>query len=126
MIVITEGDPVLNSDDVRKMFGIDGTGVKVGVISDGVDSLVASTATGDLPNDVNVIVPGEGDEGTAMLETIHDIAPGAELAFSEGSTSLAFMQSIDHLIDIRVDIIVDDIAFFKGALFSRWGSCPKS
>ena len=110
--VITEGDPVLNSDDVREMFGIDGTGVKVGVISDGVDSLVASKATGDLPNDVTVLEAGNGHEGTAMLETIHDIAPGAELAFSEGlSTTLAFMQSIDYLIDIGVDIIVDDIAF---------------
>ena len=111
--VITEGDPVLNSDDVREMFGIDGTGVKVGVISDGVDSLVASKATGDLPNDVTVLEPGNGDEGTAMLETIHDIAPGAELAFSEGlSTTLAFMRSIDELIDIcNVDIIVDDISF---------------
>ena len=115
--VITEGDPVLNSDDVREMFGIDGTGVKVGVISDGVDSLVASKATGDLPNDVTVIEPGKGDEGTAMLETIHDIAPGAELAFSEGLTSLAFMQSIDYLIDIRVDIIVDDIAFLREPYF---------
>ena len=116
--VITEGDPVLNSDDVREMFGIDGTGVKVGVISDGVDSLVASKATGDLPNDVTVLEPGKGDEGTAMLETIHDIAPGAELAFSEGfSTSLAFMQSIDYLIDIRVDIIVDDIGFLREPYF---------
>ena len=52
-----------------------------------------------------------------MLETIHDIAPGAELAFSEGSTTLAFMQSIDHLIDIRVDIIVDDWGFLLEPYF---------
>jgi len=117
--VITEGDPVLNSDDVREMFGIDGTGVKVGVISDGVDSLVASKATGDLPNDVTVLKPGNGDEGTAMLETIHDIAPGAELAFSEGfSTSMAFMKSIDDLINIcNVDIIVDDVGFLLEPYF---------
>ena len=62
---------------------------------------------------MTVLEPGKGDEGTAMLETIHDIAPGAELAFSEGlSTTLAFMRSIDDLIDIcNVDIIVDDISF---------------
>ena len=117
--VITEGDPVLNSDDVREMFGIDGTGVKVGVISDGVDSLAVSKATGDLPNDVTVLKQGNGNEGTAMLETIHDIAPGAELAFSEGfSSSLAFMQSIDDLINIcNVDIIVDDVGFLLEPYF---------
>ena len=56
-----------------------GTGVKVCVLSDGVDSLAASQATGELPADVDVL-PGEegdGDEGTAMLEIIHDMAPGA-------------------------------------------------
>ena len=106
--VITEGDPVLNSDDVREMFGIDGTGVKVGVISDGVDSLVASKATGDLPNDVTVLEPGKGDEGTAMLETIHDIAPGAELAFYSGIYEVL-------LIDIyNVDIIRRLGLIFKG------------
>ena len=116
--VITEGDSVLNSDKVREMFGIDGTGVKVGVISDGVDSLAVSKLTGDLP-DVTVLKPGDGDEGTAMLETIHDIAPGAELAFSEGfSSSLAFMQSIDDLINIcNVDIIVDDVGFLLEPYF---------
>src|SRR3970282_2161006 len=50
--VNSEGDMVMGSDDVRNMLGFDGTGVMVGVISDGVDSMTDSQATFDLPNDV--------------------------------------------------------------------------
>src|SRR3990172_2558366 len=119
--VESEGDEVMGSDDVREKLGFDGTGVRVGVISDGVDSMEFSQETGDLPNniDVNPSLPGSGDEGTALLEIIHDIAPRAELAFSEGfSSSLAFMHSIDFLVkDAEVDIIVDDIGFLNEPYF---------
>lgn len=119
--VKTEGDEVLNSDDVRDMLGIDGAGVIVGVISDGVDSLIASQVSGNLPDVVTVLKPGIGDEGTAMLETIHDIAPGAELCFSDGfSSSMAFMKSVDDLINIcDVDIIVDDVGFLLEPYFQN-------
>ncbi|NIX14697.1 MAG: hypothetical protein GWN11_02145, partial [Candidatus Dadabacteria bacterium] len=117
--VKTEGDEVLNSDDVRDMLGVDGTGVIVGVLSDGVDSLIASQVSGNLPDIVTVLDEGNGNEGTAMLETIHDIAPGAELCFSDGfSSSMAFMKSIDDLINIcDVDIIVDDVGFLLEPYF---------
>src|SRR3989304_354106 len=118
--VNSEGDGVMGSDDVREKLGFNGTGVRVGVISDGVDSRTFSQATGDLPNDViiNPDLPGSGDEGTALLEIIHDIAPGAELAFSDGfGTSLTFINSIDFLVDEAVDIIVDDIGFLDEPYF---------
>ena len=59
-------------------FGVDGAGVKVGVLSDSVDHLAQSQATGDLPTDLTVLpgqsgVPGTG-EGSAMLEIVHDLA----------------------------------------------------
>src|SRR3989337_3770471 len=58
--VNSEGDMVMGSDDVRNMLGFDGTGVMVGVISDGVDNMTDSQATFDLPNDViiNPDLPG--------------------------------------------------------------------
>src|SRR5262249_29771885 len=46
--VTSAGDAASRADQVRA-FGIDGTGVTVGVISDGLDSLAASQATGNLP-----------------------------------------------------------------------------
>src|SRR3990172_3637713 len=118
--VNSEGDMVMGSDDVRNMLGFDGTGVMVGVISDGVDSMTDSQATFDLPNDViiNPDLPGSGDEGTALLEIIHDIAPGAGLAFSDGfGTSLEFINSLDFLVDEAADIIFYDIGFLDEPYF---------
>ncbi|MBI4228533.1 MAG: S8 family serine peptidase, partial [Deltaproteobacteria bacterium] len=117
--VNTEGDMILNADLLRDTFGIDGTGLKVGVISDGVDSRASSQATGDLPTSITIGSPGSGDEGTAILEIIHDLAPGTELAFSEGlSSSIAFIDSIDFLVNTAlIDIIVDDIGFFLEPYF---------
>lgn len=114
----TEGDSVLGSDDVRSILGFDGTGVKIGVISDGVDSLAVSQATGDLPGFVNVGDPGDGDEGTAMLEIIHDIAPGAELLFHTAfPTSMDFLDAITFFINNGADIIVDDVGFLTQPYF---------
>jgi len=117
--ITTEGDMVLNSDLVRNDLGITGKGIKVGVISDGIDSLSKSQSTGDLPDDICIVDSGDGDEGTALLETVHDIAPEAELSFSDGfSSSLAFMRSVDDLINIcDVDIIVDDVGFLLEPYF---------
>jgi subtilisin family serine protease len=115
--VTTEGDVILGSDDVRNVLGFDGTGVTVGVISDGVDNIAASQATGDLPDNVIIGNPGEGNEGTALMEIIHDIAPGAELAFSSGLSTLEFIGSIDFLISIGADVIVDDLGFLGEPFF---------
>ena len=49
----------------------------MGVVSDGVHHLAASVASGDLPKGVAVLGAGNGDEGTAMLEIVHDLAPKA-------------------------------------------------
>lgn len=126
--VTSQGDSILRADEVRQALGVDGSGVRVGVISDGLEGLTASQSSGDLPavnwttcNMVpqNPTSAGAGAEGTAMLEIIHDLAPGAELWFGHfgmnfpgWGTSLDFMAAVDCLAD-HVDVIVDDIAFFN-------------
>lgn len=110
--VNSEGDAVIQSNLVGSSLGFDGNGVKVGVISDGIDHKAASQETGDLPNNIIVGSKGSGDEGTALLEIIHDIAPGADLAFSSGNTSMEFINSINFLANTaHVNVIVDDIGF---------------
>ncbi|MBF8302071.1 MAG: cell surface protein, partial [Candidatus Dadabacteria bacterium] len=52
--VNSKGDMVMRSDKVRNELGFDGTGVRVGVISDGVDSMAVSQSTGDLTNNIDV------------------------------------------------------------------------
>jgi len=116
--VTTEGDVVLKADQLRGL-GLDGTGIRVGVISDGVDSMAAAQGTGDLPGTVTIqTYLGSGDEGTAMLEIIHDLAPGAELAFCGPSTSVEMVQCVNDLANVfAADIIVDDLGFFDQAFF---------
>ncbi len=117
---LTEGDAVLNSDDLRSDLGIDGAGVTVGVISDGVGGLANSQGSGDLPSvdtstcNVTGLDPGaSGAEGTAMLEIVHDIAPGASLMFGNFGfgTVLDFNTAVDCLA-ANADIVVDDIGWF--------------
>jgi len=96
--VTTEGDSLLQADVFRNSAGVDGTGIKIGVISNGVDHIADSIASGDLPAyladpTANVVLSNNigGDEGTAMLEIVHDIASGANLYFHDsGSDTLGF------------------------------------
>jgi hypothetical protein len=112
----TEGDGILRADLARAAFGVSGAGVKVGVISDGVDFLVDSQNSGDLPF-VEVLFAGEGNEGTAMLEIVHDLAPGAALAFWGPGTSVEMVQGINALRDAGARVVVDDLSFFSEPKF---------
>ncbi|MCH8993373.1 MAG: S8 family serine peptidase [Chloroflexi bacterium] len=116
----TEGDAIMNSDDVRSSFGVDGSGFTVGVISDGVGGLADAQASGDLPavdtttcNVVAAAPDAAGAEGTAMLEIVHDIAPGASLMFGNFgfATGLDFNAAVNCL-SANADVVVDDIGFF--------------
>ena len=153
--VDTEGDAILRADQARQRFSIDGTGVRVGVISDGLKGIFATNcttcvgvsggpiSTGDLPSatgtrnasgvltsstggiigqsfqantDLEGIVPncgfaGAGAEGTALLEIIHDIAPGAQLSFANADTDVAFKTAVNSLAGSN-DIVMDDLGFF--------------
>ncbi|GEM_PF-1335152 len=117
--VMTEGDKIIGTDVVREKFGANGTGIKVGVISDGVDHLNESQATGDLPLNVHVLSNAYGgDEGVSMLEIIHDIAPGAELYFHDcGSNYIEFNSALDALNDAGCQIVVDDISWLQVPYF---------
>ena len=90
------------------------------MLSDGVDSLAASIASGDLPPDTEVLPgqAGSGDEGTAMLEIVHDLAPNAQLAFATAFTSAeSFADNIRALRAAGADIIVDDVLYFAESPF---------
>ncbi|WP_372660107.1 S8 family serine peptidase [Amycolatopsis kentuckyensis] len=120
----SEGDRAHNADIARQQFGVTGVGVKACALSDGVDSLSASQARGELPPDVDVIAgqEGDGDEGTAMLEIIHDLAPNAKLGFASAFNSDAsFADNIRKLrFESHCDVIVDDVIYFKESPFQDW------
>jgi Proprotein convertase P-domain/Subtilase family len=120
--VSSAGDVAHNAAAARNFFGVSGTGVKIGVLSDSVDFLAQSVASGNLPADVTVLpgqsgVPGIG-EGTAMLEIIHDLAPGAKLFFATAFNGIqSFADNIRALRAAGCDIIVDDIIYFVESPF---------
>src|SRR6267378_3789750 len=113
--VTSEGYATHRVADACASFGVTGTGVKIGVLSDGVTSLAQSQASGDLPAGVTVLAgqTGTGDEGTAMLEIIHDLAPNAKLYFATAFTGIEiFAQNIRDFRTAGCDIIVDDVVYF--------------
>lgn len=123
--VQTEGDTVMLADTFRATTGFNGAGTKVGVISDSVNQfaggLADSQATGDLPPGVQVLADGPAgstDEGRAMLEIVHDVAPGAALAFSAATTPGTFATSINNLVSAGSDVVVDDIGFADSPFFN--------
>jgi subtilisin family serine protease len=86
-------------------------------LTDGVTHMADAVASGDLPPDVQVLKPGSGDEGTAVLEILHDIAPGAALALYSPDTSAEMVAGIDALAAAGARILVDDLAFFDEPRF---------
>ena len=122
--VNTEGDGIHRADLVRTFSGLNGRGIKVGVISNGVDARRTSQASGDLPSsiEINPDNDGSGDEGTALLEIIHDLASGAQLAFSAAGSSLGFVEASlwlanDAFNGEGADIIVDDLGYYSEPFF---------
>ena len=114
------GDVAHRAKPARTAHGVDGTGIGIGVISNGVRTLADRQASGDLPARVTVLPgqEGSGDEGTALLEIVHDLAPGAELYFATGNGGQArFAANIESLCEAGANVIVDDIGYTREAAF---------
>jgi hypothetical protein len=110
----------LHNADIAHTQGVTGAGVLVGVISDGVANLAASQARNELPAAVNVINAGTGDEGTAMLEIVHDMAPGAALAFhGTGGGTAGHVTAVQNLVAAGVNVIAEDLAFDAEPAFQQ-------
>ena len=137
-LTTTQGDHSMRSDFARAEFGVDGTGVRVGVLSDSFDCAPGPFATGqnftragqdavngDLPLGVRVLadlhtIPDSEctDEGRAMMQVVHDVAPGASLSFNTALTSEEdFAAGIIALANDGAKVIVDDVEYFDEPMF---------
>lgn len=132
--ITSQGDRAMKSDLARQNFHLDGRGITIGVISDSFNSFQEEDidiATGDLPGGENPnrlrrsvrvlqdLRIGEGsDEGRAMLQIIHDIAPRSKLLFhTVGDSETTMAAAIRSLARAGADLIVDDIGFFTAPYF---------
>lgn len=131
-------------------FEVDGEGIEVGVLSDSFNQAteavtggaIATKAkkdeeTGDLPGSkspcstqktsVDELQPYKFfkqepsfDEGRAMLQIVHDVAPEADLAFhSAFNGELDFAEGIEDLAAAGADAIVDDVGYFEEPFFQE-------
>ncbi|MBL8000674.1 MAG: S8 family serine peptidase [Flavobacteriales bacterium] len=134
-LITSQGDTALRSFRARTAFGVDGTGIKVGVLSDSYNTKLGDPASDDVlkkdlpgltnpdhPTPVQVLQDypfgSRSDEGRAMLQIVHDVAPGAELAFRTGFLgAVDFANGIRALQQAGCDVIVDDISYISEPMF---------
>ncbi|MGQ0592052.1 MAG: S8 family serine peptidase [Gammaproteobacteria bacterium] len=124
-LVTSEGDEVIRSGEARRLIGVNGSGVTVGTLSDsfnclgGADSGVAG---GDLPGGIVVLEEGPCDssidEGRALMEIVHDVAPGTRQMFHTAFLGQAnFAQGILDLRNAGARVIVDDVIYLAEPMF---------
>jgi len=137
-LTTSQGDHAQRSDVARQRFHVNGRGVRVGVMSDSYNcsegALVPGEpfttapqdkASNDLPRDVLVLkdlspTPSSdcSDEGRAMMQLIHDVAPASSLAFYTAFESPEdFAAGIGALADAGSKVIVDDVIYFAEPMF---------
>jgi Ca2+-binding RTX toxin-like protein len=119
--VASGAEGALGSATVNAL-GYTGDGVHVGVLSDSYNYLggaATDKASGDLPAVVTVLEDdGTTDEGRAMLQIVHDIAPDSSLSFATAWGGMAnFADNILALADNGADVIVDDVEYFAELTF---------
>ncbi|HEX4793734.1 MAG TPA: S8 family serine peptidase [Humisphaera sp.] len=126
-IVPNQADQAMQVQLARNLYGLTGAGVKIGVISDSVavndpHGLIAGEQSGELPPTVQIIQDGfsgsDIDEGRALLEVIHDLAPQSPLAFATGDDDVVNMAlNIHRLLAAGCKVIVDDLSYEYEPMF---------
>ena len=134
--VTSQGDAAQLSDQARATYAVDGSGVMVGVTSTGYNSLngeAKDIASGDLPGSANLLGRNKpvvvlkdlpngtvgDDEGRAMLQIVHDVAPGAELAVYIPDSVYDHAAGLRALAARGAHVISDDLYWYYEPWFQH-------
>jgi subtilisin family serine protease len=152
--IVGEGVEALRADLVHNSteFPYDGTGIKIGIISDSFSKVSEATPViadidgdginevygtdsqllGEVPGVIELLEEADAlpedcsDEGRAMAEIVHEMAPGAALAFHTAWNGLSsFANGIVALATAGCNVIVDDV-FYLSQPFYQDGEVSKS
>jgi hypothetical protein len=146
---ITADDHAMQSDVARETLTtaagtpINGAGVKIGIISSSFDQdpgtgtndvanaaalagylpLNAATGTSAVTVLSDAIGSGDDNEGLAMAELAHQVAPGAQLYFATAEGGLdTFANAVTLLQQAGCQVIVDDIGYDEEPFFQNAGT----
>jgi hypothetical protein len=124
---------ISDSYDCYAVYAANGVpaGGNAGYANNGFTATAATDiASGDLPSSPTVLAEAScmnygapiqlpfGDEGRAMMQIVHDVAPGASLAFYTAENSEAdFAAGIGKLASAGAKVIVDDVGYFDEPFF---------
>jgi hypothetical protein len=122
------GLTIMHADQFIAQAGGGGGGVVVGVQSQGIASLSTIQGRHELPS-VTVVTSAAGgansqgaDEGTALLEEVHAVAPNAGLAFCESQTFVEYTACLQQFVKAGASIMVDDFMFLDQDPMSSGGT----
>lgn len=146
-VIVSEGDTQLQARAAREANSVNGSGVTVGILSDsfnqateaadGSGKPIATKAaddvkSADLPgvgNECGTTTPvlvlkseknaaEASDEGRAMAQIVHDLAPAAHIDFASAfNGELAFAKGIKELAAAGAKVIADDVFYFEEPFF---------
>ena len=131
---VSEGDTQLKAATGRSHFSVNGAGITVGVLSDSYNHLGGAptdVVNGELPGATNpcgftdpVAVQADGsgtdltDEGRAMSQIVHDLAPGADIRFATAwNGEQDFANQIRNLATAGAKVIVDDVSYWAEPMY---------
>eukprot|EP00899_Mesostigma_viride_P009107 jgi/Mesvir1/18198/Mv09482-RA.1 len=130
-VAVAEGGKAMRTDVVRSLYGFNGAGIRVGVLSDSFDmapkdpsepDAAADFLNGELPLDTMVLQDSattQTDEGRAMMQLIYDAAPGVSLAFHTAFVGeVGMANAIKKLAQVAgCKVICDDVSYLSEPFF---------
>ena len=123
--VTSQGVEIMGAGDMQAL-GLEGNGVKIGIIDLGFAGYTSAQSSGDLPTNLTAVdYTGDGigglNHGTQVAEIAYDMAPGAEFYLAKVSTTVQLQQAVNDMVAAGVKVINHSVAWFGAAFYDGTG-----